>query len=72
MPVVPGKPGSIRYRGKLRAQLQVCVAKCKEIIAYNTKEAARVPPVQVLSPAQLANFQTTAVDCTTLLDAKNT
>jgi hypothetical protein len=71
MPVVPGKPGSIKLRGKIRAQLQVCFAKCQEIIAYNTKLAARTPPVQLLTPAQLADFQTTAVDCTTLLDEKN-
>lgn len=55
MPVVSGKPGSIRIRGVLRSQCKQVKARMVSMLAYNTKLAAKVPPVTFLSELNLAS-----------------
>lgn len=71
MPVVPGKPGSMRLRGTIRAQVRQCRQRCAAIVLYNAKISARTPPVDWLTDEQIDAFIATQQACTQLLNAKN-
>jgi hypothetical protein len=71
MPVVSGKPGSIRYKGRMRAQLKKADAMLNDLLAYNAKLTARVPPVLFLTAPQIATFNGCTAACQVLLHAKN-
>ncbi len=73
MPVVPGKPGTIRFRGRVRAQMQVGLAKVTEILNANTKyNALPVPPnPPLLSPLNLASMQAAQTAFQVMLATKN-
>lgn len=66
-----GKPGTRKYDGVFRAQLQVCYKKCNSLLAFNTRQAAKVPPVTVLTGPQVASITATSLACQVLLAAKN-
>jgi len=73
MPVVPGKPGTIRVRGKVRAQCQVALAKMNELLAYQTKSGMQVPPPNppFLSALNLASVTACQAAMKNLLMQKN-
>lgn len=71
MPVVPGKPGTLRYRGVLRAQLGKGSHTLNSILNYNTKIAARVPPISFLTGPQVTTLQTASLLLQQLLTVKN-
>jgi hypothetical protein len=71
MALHPGQPGTIFIRGVQRAQLQKVNRLVQSMLSYNTKMAAKVPPLTFLSPADLLNFQVMAVSVQSLLDRKN-
>lgn len=66
-----GRPGTRKYGGVFRAQLQVTYRKCNELLAYNTKQFNRVPPVTILTGPQIASLTATSLLCQQLLAAKN-
>jgi hypothetical protein len=66
-----GKPGTRKYGGVFRAQLTVCFKKCNQLLAYNAKQFARVPPVTILTGPQIASLTATSLLCQQLLAAKN-
>lgn len=71
MPVVIGKPGSWRIRGRMRAQLVEANAKCAELIAANAKTQIPHPGPPFMSPAQLSIVQTAELTFQQLLAARN-
>lgn len=72
MPVVPGKPGSIKIRGVTRAQCRRLRATCVSLLNYNTKAAAMVPPVIFLNELNLASINAARAAAQSLLDLRNT
>lgn len=52
MPIVPGKPGSVRVRGQIRAQLRQLKARCARAVLYNAILGAKTPPVVFMSEEQ--------------------
>lgn len=66
-----GKPGTRKYGGVFRAQLNATFAKCNQILAYNTKQFNRVPPVTILTGPQINSLTQTSLLCQQLLAAKN-
>jgi len=71
MPVVPGKPGSKRVRGQIRAQAEATRKKLVSIIAYNDKLKAKVPPVELLTDDARAILTAARVECVILLASMN-
>lgn len=71
MPVVPGKPGTKRIRGQIRAQAEATRKKIISIIAYSDKLAAKVPPVELLSADARAIMNSARVECVILLSEVN-
>ena len=71
MPSVPGKNGTVRMRGRFRAQIRVLLAKTREVLAYNlsvTQAGSLPPPLSAGSIATLGQVQTL---CNSLLALKN-
>lgn len=71
MPVVFGKPGSIRYRGKMRAQMQKSIVELRALNAYNTKLSNRVPPIPFMTAAQSLQVANMVLQLQAWLDTKN-
>lgn len=71
MAVKFGKPGTKRFTGKLRAQLQKANSQMGFILAYSAKQAQRVPPVTVLTPAESITLANARLTCQTLLATVN-
>jgi len=71
MPVVSGKPGSIRFRGLIRAQFQRAVQMIDASLAYDQKLLARIPAQNWMSAPQRAALQAVAVQFEAWLAAKN-
>jgi hypothetical protein len=71
MPVVPGKVGSVRIRGKVRAQLQVGVDKIAEILTYNAAVGARRPPIVFLTAPQVTQLQNASLAMQAQLASRN-
>lgn len=66
-----GKPGTLRVRGVQRAQLRTIKRLIDAQIRFNTKEAARVPPVAYLTGLQLTAFQNMSLAAGQLLAQVN-
>lgn len=64
-------PGSFRVRGVQRAQLRLMLKHATSQLAFNTKEAARNPPITYLNPLNLASMQAIVTACNALLTLKN-
>lgn len=71
MPVRPGKPGSVRIRGTLRAQCKQVKTRMISMIALDTKLKAKVPPITFLSPLNLASVEACRDAMSNLLAQKN-
>ena len=67
MPIVPGKPGTKRVRGQIRAQIEATRKKLVSIIAYSDKLAARIPPVELLGTDARAIVNSARVEMVILL-----
>ena len=63
MPIVFGKPGTLHFRGRIRAQLLAAADTLASILAYDVKLGARVPPENFLLGADKA----TIIACRTAL-----
>lgn len=72
MPVVPGKPGTNRIRGTLRAQCKQVRLRMVRMLAYNTKLAAKTPPIVFLNELNLAAVTACKTAMETLISQKNT
>lgn len=64
-------PGTKRVRGVQRAQCKTIQRLAKSQLKFNTKEAARNPPIVYLNPLNLASMQAIVTTCQALLDIKN-
>lgn len=71
MPVVIGKPGSWRIRGRMRSQLTVAEAKCTELIAANAKTQIPHPGPPFMTGGQLSIVQTALLTFQQLLASRN-
>lgn len=71
MSVYFGKPGTRRYRGKMRAQMQQAIVKLRALLNYNTKLSQRVPPVQFMTPAEAVATAGQVLTIQGWLDTKN-
>ena len=71
MSVVFGKPGTLRYRGRLRAQMQRTVVLIGDILAYNQKLRNRVPPITVFADADAVSFAATSITLQGYIAEKN-
>jgi hypothetical protein len=67
-----GKPGTQRVKGLQRLQLAKVEALCQHLLAYQTKNAGRVPPVPFLSAPQITAFTNAALEAGVLLAQRNT
>ena len=72
MPVVPGKPGTFRIRGQIRAQCEATRRKLASLIAYSDKVGDLDPPVEFLTVGQRAIVNAARVELVVLLAKKNT
>jgi len=71
MPVVPGKPGSVRLRGTIRAQVRQLRQRAARVVLYNAQLSARTPPTEWLTEEQIDAFIAAQSACTQLLNATN-
>lgn len=71
MPVKFSPPGSKRFRGRMRAQMQKVVSVGNALIHYSDQLAARTPPIQFLDPTQRQDMVTAVLTCETLLSTVN-
>jgi hypothetical protein len=66
-----GKPGTRKYTGVFRAQLRAGEQKCQELLAFNTKQAARTPPVVVFTGTEVTAIENVVLLCQQKLAQKN-
>jgi len=71
MPVVPGKPGTKRIRGVLRAQCKQVKTRCARLLTVQAQYAAKVPPVTFMSELSEASVLACRDAMTVLLNAVN-
>jgi hypothetical protein len=71
MPIVYGKPGSLRFRGLLRAQAKRTATLLDSILAYNAKLQARVPAQNWLSAPDKLTLQNAGTVLDAMLLQKN-
>lgn len=71
MPVKFGKPGTKRYTGRMRAQMQKVITELRALLAYNTKLSQRVPPVTFMTAPEAVAAANQVLTCQQWLDTNN-
>lgn len=71
MSVVFGKPGTFKFRGRIRGQLTVGYLTINHVLAYNTKQAAKVPTQPFLTNDQQVLLENASLLLQSLRDMKN-